>query len=138
MAFMARTRIEVFRPWPRGAAAVVILTLVAAGALPAGGKKKKAPEQASPQALISGTVFEQSGRSLPGAKVAIVSESNPKTKLGGVTNQRGEFAVRVPAGQSRYLVTASAKGFDSQQATVEVFDSEKVIKNFLLSPRDTR
>jgi len=138
MAFMAPTRIELFPPWLRGAAAVVILTLVAAAALPAGGKKKKADEQAAPQALISGTVFHQSGQSLPGASVVVVSESNPKTKMRGVTNQRGEFAVRVPAGQSRYVVTASAKGFDSQQATVEVFDSEKVTKNFLLSPRESR
>ena len=90
-------------------------------------KKKTAP-----QAVIAGGVFQDTGGSLPGVKVVVVSESDPRDKREAVTDRRGEFAVRVPGG-ARYRVVASAKGFETQEKTVEAIEGEKVTKNFLLS-----
>jgi hypothetical protein len=99
----------------------------------AGAKKKRTAE---PQALVSGTVFHGSGRSLPGAKVTVVDEEGKLKRARAVTDRRGEFAIRVPAGRSRYRVTAQAKGFQSQEKTVEIYESEKVAVNFQLPPNE--
>jgi hypothetical protein len=93
-------------------------------------KKKPRPEQA----LIAGTVFRPDGRSLPGATIEVSAESSGGKKLRASTDQRGEFAVRVPAGQALYRVTARAKGFGTAEKAVEVFSDEKVRANFVLSP----
>ena len=97
----------------------------------AGAKKKRTSQ---PQALVSGTVFQKSGRLLPGAKVTVVDEEGKPKRVRRITDRRGEFAIRVPAGRSRYRVTAQAKGFQSQEKTVEIYESEKVTVNFQLPP----
>jgi hypothetical protein len=109
----------------------VALALVCA--VTAAPKKKKAPETL---ALISGTVFHSSGFSLPGAKVAATSEQDRKVKVESRTGQRGEFALRVPAAKGPYVVTAQAKGFEAQQRTAEVYESQKTTITFQLKPKN--
>ena len=105
--------------------------LLFAGLATAGAKKKRTTQ---PQALVAGTVFQKSGRLLPGAKVTVVDEEGKLKRARGITDRRGEFAIRVPAGRARYRVTVEAKGFQSQEKTVEIYESEKVSVNFQLPP----
>jgi hypothetical protein len=100
------------------------------GSLFAAPKKKRD----GPLGLIAGTVFQSNGRLLPGAKVVAVSEADPKIREEAFTARRGEFVLRVPA-DARYVVTASAKGFESQEKTTEVYEAQKSTVTFLLSPR---
>ena len=95
-------------------------------------KKKRA---ATAHALVAGTVFHASGRSLRGAKVTVFNEDRPKKKLRGVTDTRGEFAIRVPSGEARYVVQAAAKGFEPAEKKVQTQGMEKVSVNFMLSPK---
>ena len=113
-----------FSPW----AVIVLAVALVPAAYP---KKKPRPSQA----LIAGTVFQSSGRSLPGAAVEVRNESNRKKKFGARTDRRGEFAIRVPAGKATFQVTAKAKGFGPEQKSVEVYADEKVTLNFILSPK---
>lgn len=108
----------------------VVVLLSSALLLNAAGKKKQ-PEA---EAIIAGTVFQSSGHLLRGAKVEVVAQDNPKLKSSAVTDAQGDFAIRVPAGQRTYAITASAKGFEPAQKTVEVYESEKVRANLLLNP----
>lgn len=96
-----------------------------------GASKKKDREAV---AILAGTVFQSSGRSLPGAKVEAVAQDDAKTKGSASTDAQGDYAIRVPAGRGTYVVTASAKGFQPAQKTVEVYADEKVRANLILSP----
>jgi hypothetical protein len=109
----------------------VALVLLGVTPAPGAGSKKK---QREPAAVVAGTVFQSSGRSLPGAKVEAVAQDDPKIKGSALTDGQGDFAVRVPAGHRSYLVTASAKGFQPAQKTVEVFEDERVRTNLILTP----
>src|SRR5579863_712956 len=72
----------------------------------AGGKK------AEPYAVVAGTVFREDGFSLSGASVTLLPKDAPKgKKLEAVSDARGEFAFRVPAGATAYTVKAARKGF---------------------------
>ena len=101
----------------------------AAAASPA--RKKQASR---PLGIISGTVFQANGRLLPGAKVVVAAIEKPKIKGEARTGRQGEFAIRVPAGGANYRVTASAKGFDRAQKTIEVYEHEKARVTFRLRP----
>jgi hypothetical protein len=83
------------------------------------------------RALVAGSVFDSNGRSLPGCAVAVVSESDSKRKQQGLTDRRGEFAIRVPPGA--YTVSVTAKGFQPQQKTVQVEEGERSNTTFMLS-----
>ena len=77
------------------------------------------------QVIIKGTVFDEAGRSVAGAKVEIekISSDGSVTKIksiysslgsdpgvrGGDGNARGEFTFRFPEGAAKYRVTATAK-----------------------------
>lgn len=110
---------------PLACRALIAVLLAAAAPRPAG----------AADGVVAGSVFDQSGRSLRGARVLVVSEDAPKKKQQAVSDGRGEFAVRVPAGSGRYVVTVEAKGFAAQSKTVEVFESEKTSITFLLEPK---
>jgi len=107
---------------------VLVLAAIAATALAAGAKDKK--EQA-PYALIFGTVFQESGLSLPGARIEIV----PATELQGarkfkrleaVSDSRGEFAFRVPVEEMTYKLTARAAGYIPQEKTTQAAGEVRV------------
>jgi Carboxypeptidase regulatory-like domain len=107
---------------------VLVLAAIAATALAAGAKDKK--EQA-PYALIFGTVFQESGLSLPGARIEIV----PATELQGarkfkrleaVSDSRGEFAFRVPVEEMTYKLTARAAGYIPQEKITQAAGEVRV------------
>ena len=71
------------------------------------------------QVIIKGTVFDQDGRSVAGAKVEIEKVSSDgstrkigtsSTSYGGEPNARGEFTFKFSEGAAKYRVTASVKG----------------------------
>ena len=71
------------------------------------------------QVIIKGTVFDQDGRSVAGAKVEIekvLSDGSTQkigtssTSYGGEPNARGEFTFKFSEGVAKYRVTASVKG----------------------------
>ena len=113
----------------RRAFIVLVIALMAGSISTASPKKRRKSE---PLGLISGTVFQSTGFSLPGAKVSAVSKQNPKVKKDTVTGRRGEFALRLPAGQGAYVVTAEAKGFESQQRPADVYEGTKTTVTFQL------
>jgi hypothetical protein len=79
--------------------------------------------------LIRGSVFNQDGRSITGAKVELekISADGSTRKIGSVyTNVSGEFAFRQPEGTAKFRVTASARGASSSKE-VEV-DSPAVYR----------
>jgi hypothetical protein len=115
----------------RCAAATVAVALLGGGVLLDAAAKKKDREAA---AILAGTVFQSSGHSIPGAKVEVVAQDDARNKNSATTDAQGDFAIRVPAGRNTYVVTASAKGFQPTQKTVEVYEDEKVRANLILSP----
>jgi hypothetical protein len=86
-------------------ALVFVVGGLLAGSAPARGKK---PE---PYALIFGTVFDAKSQPIAGVKVKIARlKGNEKDKTWEhVSDARGEFAQRVPAGAADYLVWAELK-----------------------------
>jgi hypothetical protein len=116
--------------------------LAACAALPglAAKKKDKGKRKQEPLGLISGTVFDADGRSLPGAKVTVTDAANPKAKLEAMAAARGEFNVRAPAEEELavgrpYVVRAEAKGFEPAEKTVEVYQAQRTTVNLLLDPK---
>lgn len=70
------------------------------------------------QVIIVGTVFDENGRSIAGAKIdieKILSDGSTKkfdsiyTSSGGDVSARGEFTFRFPQGAAKFRVTASVK-----------------------------
>lgn len=88
-----------------------------------------------PHALLFGTVFRNSYLALPGARVVAYDEANPRKKYKAVTNYRGEYRIRVPAGDASYVVSASAPRFAEARRTVKVYGIEKTTANLILEPR---
>ena len=74
------------------------------------------------QVIVRGSVFNQNGVSLYGAKVEIerISEGGAAKRVGsGYTSESGEFTFRFPEGAAKFRVTASAKGVSaSKEITV--------------------
>ena len=116
------------------AAAVALLAAILPPA--AWAEKKKLAPAAS--ALVSGTVFQESGYALPEAEVVLTPEPQPDSprvkvkKLETVSDARGEFVFRVPAAAMRYTVSVTAKGYQAQQKPVNVQGEERVDVTFQL------
>ncbi|HKQ04268.1 MAG TPA: carboxypeptidase-like regulatory domain-containing protein [Blastocatellia bacterium] len=91
---------------------------------------------------VSGAVFDARGLSLPGvrlklARVPTPEEEKEHKKIDSlsrdyITNNRGEFAFRLPAMRARYRVTASLDGYLTQTKFVDVSESEAVPLAFTL------
>src|SRR5919109_812716 len=83
---------------------LLVSWLIAASA--AAGEKKQ-----EPYALIFGTVYDANSRPVPAVKVKIARlEGEKKGKTWEhISDRRGEFAQRVPAGTADYLVWAEIK-----------------------------
>jgi hypothetical protein len=73
--------------------------------------------------LINGSVYNQDGRSITGAKIEIekVNSDGSFKKLGsGYTNISGEFTFRQPDSAAKFRITASLKGVtNSKEITVD-------------------
>ena len=86
-------------------------------------------------AVIAGTVFRGDGFSLPGASVTLTAKDALKRKKRqAVSDARGEFAFRVPAGAGSYIVKAAAKGFQAIEKEATVAGEERVEVTLLLAP----
>lgn len=102
-----------------------------AGALLRAAQRK----QSEPTALLFGTVFQESYLALPGARVVAYEETGPGKKYRAVTNFRGEYRIRVPAGDAAYVIAASAPRFTEARRTVRVYGVEKTTANLILKAR---
>lgn len=100
------------------------LTVLAAlaGSLAFAEKKddKGESSKTKPYSVIIGTVWDQSGRAVPGVKVKILREGDKKPKWELVSDRNGEFAQRFPAGKADYVVWAELKGKSGHVAETKV------------------
>ena len=96
--------------------------------------KKKAGRKGGPLGLLSGTVFHPEGLSLPGAKVTAFA-TDGKDKWEGVTDRRGEYALRVPATIEgvTYRVRAEAEGMQPQERELTAYEAQRTTANFRLT-----
>ena len=116
-----------------------VLILASIGfALAAWGATAKEKKSPSNTGVLAGTVFSGAGFALRGAPVLISSAGGAPTPRSKplewktVTDARGEFAVRVPAGSRQYRVEVNAQGFEPQVKEAVVNENERVELNFLL------
>ena len=72
--------------------------------------KGTAKKKIKPYSVIIGTVWDKSGRGVPGVKVKILREGDKKPKWELVSDRNGEFAQRFPAGKADYVIWAELKG----------------------------
>jgi hypothetical protein len=120
-----------------GALLSALVPVLFAAILPplAAAKKKPALDT---YAIVSGSVFNDSGYALPDADVALAAEGEPGSPPGkvkpmeAVSDARGEFIFHVPPGPAHYAVSVAAKGFQSQRKSVSVQDQERVEVTFQL------
>lgn len=86
---------------------LLIVALLAVLAAPAAAEKPLHPK--APYALIFGTVFTQDGRAAAGVKVKIRRAKKKKAGWEFISDRRGEFALRVPAGKASYVIWLDLK-----------------------------
>ena len=106
--------------------AVILITLLAGSVLVA---------QKGTYAVVAGSVFRESGFSLPGATVTLMMKGMTKGKhpLKTTADARGEFAFRVAPAAADYVITAAMKGFKTAQAEASVAGEERVDVTLMLS-----
>ena len=81
-------------------------------------------------AFLRGSVFTESGRSVPGVRVElarIVAENSLQKIDARVTGETGEFVFRLPPETAKYRVTAKAEGAQVVSKDVEI-DSAAVYR----------
>jgi hypothetical protein len=115
----------------------ISLVLLVAGLFPTAAAAKKKPALDT-YAVVSGTVFQESGYALPDAAVTLVAEPAPggaavkAQKMEAVSDTRGEFIFRVPPGPMNYAIVVAAKGYRSLRKPVAVEGQERVEVTFQL------
>ncbi|MGO9086933.1 MAG: carboxypeptidase-like regulatory domain-containing protein [Candidatus Sulfotelmatobacter sp.] len=88
-----------------------------------------------PYALIFGTVWDPDSRPVYGVRVTIRRSTDKPRKVRWelYSDHHGEFAQRVPAGESDYIISADLKGVKfpdgapahAQEVTVHVYNDER-------------
>ena len=116
------------------AALFASLLCLLALALPCAQAAEKKKPKSAPQALLFGSVFQENGFLLRGARVVVSIPGHPKDRKETTTDVQGEFALRLPAGKARYTVEVSAQGFASAKKEVEVAGDERIDLTFRLAP----
>jgi hypothetical protein len=81
-------------------------------------------------AVVAGTVFREPGFALPRAEVILTPQALPEggkklKPLKMLTDGRGEFAFRVPAGKAKYRVSVQATGYQPAEKEVLVNADER-------------
>jgi len=79
-------------------------------------------------ALIVGTVWGPDDRPAAGVPIEIRTATGKKAKWELVSDQRGEFAQRVPVGRQDYVIQANIKtpkGEPKPEITVQIEDNER-------------
>jgi hypothetical protein len=99
-------------------------------------------QKARRTSLLRGAVFDANGRSLPGVRLKLIrvlttDEIKDKKKVDSlsmsyITNNRGEFAFRLPSTRARYQITAALSGYKPETKTVDVSEDEAVPLAFSL------
>lgn len=90
-------------------------------------------------AFLRGSVFDPSGRSVPGARVEVARiEANGSLKkiADRITTETGQFAFRLPPEKARYRVTAKAGG--AQDASQEITIDDAVVYRIALTLEPAR
>jgi hypothetical protein len=106
------------------------------GLIAAPASKDKDKGKGKPYALIAGTVWGPDDRPVYGVTVKIrrATDKAKKVRWEVYSDHMGEFAQRVPAGESDYILWADLKGFKSadgkplrlvQPVTVHIYDDER-------------
>lgn len=85
--------------------------------------------------MLAGSVHNEAGFSLPGVRIEVRRQGEKKVRWEAVSDVRGEFAVRVPAGPASYVIATASKKHENQKQTVEVLGHERVELIFRLPPR---
>jgi hypothetical protein len=107
-----------------------LLIFLTSSTLPQARDRPKTPDYA----LIFGTVWGPDDRALPGVKVKIRRREDKKARWELYSSRRGEFELRVPAGQHDYVIWADTKGYKlpngkrlqpSPEVTVHVENNER-------------
>jgi hypothetical protein len=95
-----------------------LLLFLSAGAAATAGAQEKPKHP--PYALIFGTLWSAEQRPVQGVKIKIrrAEEKKPRWEL--VSDRRGEFAQRVPAGAAEYVVWAEPKGKKGPKPEVKI------------------
>lgn len=70
---------------------------------------KEKPKKEKPYALIFGTAYGPNDRPLYGVKITIRPEQKKHPSWDLISDHRGEFAQRVPAGTNDYLIRGEAE-----------------------------
>lgn len=105
-----KTKTVTIKPrWSRNTVAClamcVLLALLPSGV--AAGKEK--PKKERPYALIFGTAYGPNDRPLYGVKITIRQQTKKHPSWEQMSDHRGEFAQRVPAGTNDYVVRGEAE-----------------------------
>ena len=93
----------------RGAAACLVLCVLAALSHAGASDQKDKQKAEKPYALIFGTAYGPDDRPLYGVKVTIHPPVKKKPRWELMSDHRGEFAQRVPPGPSDYIVHGEAE-----------------------------
>ncbi len=95
-------------------------------------KKKKGPPA---QAVLAGTVFRGVGFAFPGVAVVAVPDPPAGKKLWrAISDSRGEYVLRVPAGPASYNISVEVNGYAPQRKRITFAADERLDFNFLLEP----
>lgn len=93
------------------------------------GEERDESKKDRPFALLKGSCFDQRGLSLPGVAIRVTLPPGEKGKKKEKrwrmqSDRRGEFAVRLPAGEQTVVVTASKKGYRKAEKSVQFYGDE--------------
>ena len=105
---MKRTVITNLR-WSRNTAACLAMCVLLALLPSSVAASKDKPKKEKPYALIFGTAYGPNDRPLYGVKITIRPEKKKHPSWELMSDHRGEFAQRVPAGTNDYLVHGEAE-----------------------------
>lgn len=106
-----------------------VLTLAGACLLSlpdSGSAADKAKKEKDDYALLMVSVLTEEGFALPGIAVRVQRKQDRKPKWKGVSDRRGEVAVRLPAKPATYLVSTHSKERENQRQTVDIKDQGRV------------
>jgi hypothetical protein len=95
--------------WSRNTAACLAICVLLALLPSSVAASKDKPKKEKPYALIFGTAYGPNDRPLFGVKITIRPEKKKHPSWDLISDHRGEFAQRVPAGTNDYLVHGQAE-----------------------------
>jgi len=106
-----------------------LIVFAGAPGTPLLGEERDESRKDQPFALLKGTCFDQRGLSLPGVTIRVTlppgENGRKKEKRWRMqSDRRGEFAVRLPAGEQTVVVTASKKGYRKTEESVQFYADE--------------